>query len=159
MDLGTILTATIMLSICVLPFILMNRKKKRRIKKLQQNFMDFISEKGQNIGENEICGDFVIGLDNISKHLYFIKQNQSTDIQVCIPINTITDCKLEKIYEIDSNSMDQSTALDKVLLTFTTKEAQSKNKTLILFDSDDQMQLDGELQLGEKWSKIIQAII
>lgn len=156
MDLGTILTAAIMLSICVLPFILMNRKKQKRIKQLHSNFIKNITEKGLIIGQHEVCGNIVIGFDSTLTQLFFLKQNHKIDRNISIPLNSIIDCKIEKSYEIDNNSMDQSTSLDKIVLTLTTKEAQSKNHRLVLFDCNDRMQLDGELQLGEKWLKIIQ---
>lgn len=158
MDLGTILTATIMLSICILPFILMNRRKKKRIKQLYHNFMTYASSNNLTIGQHEVCGDFALGLDNTSKYILFIKQSKSTNTELCIPIDNVSSCQLEKIYDADNNNKGHF-SLDKISLIFQPKDFGSSSSELVLYDSKDQMQLDGELQLGEKWINILKAII
>src|SRR5690606_36049536 len=107
MDLGTILTAIIMLSICIVPFILMNRRKKKRIKQLYNNFITYISSNNLTIGQHEVCGDFVLGVDNTSKYILFIKQSKSISTEVCIPIASVSSCQLEKVYDADSNTKGQ----------------------------------------------------
>lgn len=156
MDLGTILTATVMLAICIIPFTILYTKRKKRSKQLLDNFKSLFSQKGLNIGEYETCGDCIIGFDSASSEMFFIKQTKGTDLQMSVPINTISDCKVEKIYVSDQSTMNNLIALDKVILKLTTKDVKS-DSTIVLFDNCTQAHLDDEIHFGERWSKKIKA--
>lgn len=153
MDLGTGLTALIMLAVCVLPFIVMNQKKQKRIKHLKQTFTDFAKETNHTIGEYDICGGIVIGLDSTSSTLYFVKENATTNVKINLEIKNISSVSTDKTH------LNETSAFDKIALTFSLKDNASKLTQFVLFDSDDRLQLDGELQLAEKWQKTIQSMI
>lgn len=153
MDLGTVLTATIMLAVCVLPFVLMNQKKQKRIKLLTQNFIEFAKENGQAIGEMETCGKVAIGLNTDSTSIFFVKENTIEIQKVNIEIKNIANISLEKLH------LNESSNFEKIGLNIQIKGKASKLVELVLFDSNDKMQLDGELQLAEKWLKKLQEVL
>lgn len=153
MDLGTVVTAAIMLAVCVLPFVLMNRKKQKRMKHLKQTFNDFAKENNQSIGEFDICGEIMIGLDATASTLLFIKENNISDLRVNVEIKNIAHISIEKI------NFEESSNFVKIALSIQLKGNNSKLIELILFDTTNRMQLDGELQLAEKWHKKIQEML
>lgn len=153
MDLGTVVTAAIMLAVCVLPFVLMNQKKKKHIKHLKQTFNNFVNEHKQTIEVFETCGEVAIGFSTDSSHLFFVKEHNTSTVKVCLDMKNISGVSIEKIFLNDSSSFD------KLGLTFNLKGNTLKLTQLIFFDCDDKRQLDGELQLVEKWQQLIQATI
>ena len=153
MDLGTVITALIMLAVCVLPFVLMNRKKQKRIKHLKQTFTDFAKETNNTVGELDVCGGIVIGLDQKSNSLFFVKEHAETTVKICIELEHVIGVSLEK------PQFNGSTSFEKIVLNFSIKNNPSKLIQLFLFDEKDKMQLDGELQLAEKWQKKLQEVL
>lgn len=153
MDLGTVVTAAIMLAVCVLPFVLMNQKKQKRIKHLKQTFDKFAEENDRSIGEFDICGEIVIGVDSTSSTLLFIKENGINETKKSIEIKNIASVSIEKV------QFNESSNFDTIALNFHLKVNTSKVNQFILFDSNDRMQLVGELQLAEKWQKKIQDLL
>ena len=159
MDLGTLITACILLAVCTLPFVLMNRKKQKRVKELFTNFSEMIQSKGLQLGQYDVCGDIVIGMDANSSRLFYYKKHKETASNMEIEINSIANCNVSKIYSDGSNVSNDNTSIDKITLLFALKSSSVKEKSIVLFDDDDNLQLDGELQLAEKWSKLIQTSI
>ena len=159
MDLGTVITSCILLAVCTLPFVLMNRKKQKRIKELVSNFSDIIKSKGLEVGQYDVCGDIVIGMDSNSAHVFYYKKHKETASNMEIEMNSIANCNVSKIYSDGSNVAHDNTSIDKITLLFALKSSASKEKSIVLFDDDDNLQLDGELQLAEKWSKLIQTSV
>jgi len=149
MDLGTIITAAIMLAVCVLPFVLMNRKKQKRIKHLKQTFINFAQETTHNLGEMDVCGEMVIGTDAESNHIFFVKEHESNTTKVKVELTNISSVSIVK------NHLNESSNFDKIGLNFHPKGNSSKLVQFAFFDSDDKRQLDGELQLADKWHKVI----
>jgi len=149
MDLGTAVTAFTMLAICILPFVLMNQKKQKKIKHLKQTFINFAQETNHQLGELEICGETVIGFDAETKNVIFVKEHEANTVKLNIEIDNISNVSIVKTHLNDSSSFD------KIGLNFNLKGNNSKLEQFVFFDSNDKRQLDGELQLAEKWYKMI----
>lgn len=150
MDLGTLITAIVMLAICVLPFVAMNRKKKLRIKQLKQVFEEYIEEQKHTLGEIDLCGKIVIGLNANASHLFFIKERNGMYLKKTVLIRDIQKVIVQK------TTFDAASNFEKIALDFDLKSAQIE---LVFFDYLDKIQLDGELQLAEKWHKKLATLI
>ena len=81
--------------------------------------------------------------------MIFVKEHEANTVKLNIEIDNISNVSIVKTHLNDSSSFD------KIGLNFNLKGNNSKLEQFVFFDSNDKRQLDGELQLAEKWYKMI----
>lgn len=155
MDLVNVIIGAIFVAICIVPFILVSLSRKNREKQILQSLSNIASKHNCKINQSEICGDFIIGIDETKKIVFFLKKMKDTVIEQFIDLADIQNCKINNTTRTVITNDNNYNLIEKLELSFIPI---SKNKTGIIlefFNTDFASQLCGELQTVEKWNKLI----
>lgn len=155
MELGSALVGAIAIIICVLPFALMNRSKKQR----RQSFLDAIhalaNQNKCEIHKSDVFSYFAIGVDENKGVVFFYKKSSDKEITETVHLSDIRLCKIIKSNSSLNKNGQRVNIIEKQSLTLAFKEANKADISLEFFNSDDSVQLCGEIQACEKWMELI----
>jgi hypothetical protein len=155
MDLGTLIIAAVLVAICIVPFLIMGRNKKKRDKQLLQLLFDTASKENCKITQSEFLNDIAIGLDGINNKLFFLKKIDAIEVEQHVSLLEIKNCGLLNSNRPLDTKMNKGVIIEKIGLTFTPNDKNKTNIVFEFFNSEETMLLSGELQLAQKWEKII----
>lgn len=158
MDSATFIIGAISIAIFILPFAVTRMNRKKQEKQLLQSLSNLAKQHNCKITQHEFCSDFVIGLDENANSLFFFKrhrQNGNKETAHHINLSEFQNCNIiNKNRVVKSNGSD-SKVIDRLELSFTPVAKNQPAFLLELYNSEESFQLVGELQLIEKWSKLI----
>ena len=150
MDIKSTFIGIILIAICVLPIIVLSIKKNRKIRKNRQLLFNFAKEKGCIIHQYEICGNYLIGLDEVKNFVFF----ETKDMQF-VDLSEIKNCTIRNFSKRVEGKSGSYSIPDSLSLCFIPKNKNISEECFEFFSSENNSQLVGELQSIEKWHKII----
>jgi len=159
MDLGTSIIGALIIAICIAPFFLMNRKKKNEEKKSKQLLVNFANNYNAKITQYEICGNYIIGIDEDKKYIFFIKNQDFKTIEQFVDLAEIKNCKVINTSITFTNNKSNYHKIDKLELILKNNKPSESNTVLEFFNADFSIQLYDERTSIEKWSCIINNIL
>lgn len=148
MDTGSIIIGAVMIAFCLLPFILMSNNRKKNTKKFTENLISSSRNNNCVISESEYSGHFMIGIDTNNNELLFTDKYNEVFESKAIDLNNVTSCKLVRL-------MKSQDTTESVSLQFQLKGNANSENNLEFFNLNKQRGLDGEIQIVQKWEKII----
>ncbi|MDD4424424.1 MAG: hypothetical protein PHS40_00710 [Mariniphaga sp.] len=156
MDSGTITVTIVFIAIVTLPFILSGISKKRKKKKLLQHINELAVHKNCYITQYDFGFNFVVGLDNMADYLFFYKRNENRESQHAIHLKEIRNCKiLNSSHEI-SEGKENFSAIKKLELCLYPIDKNNREEYIEFYNNEyDNLTLSGQLQMAEKWAKLI----
>ncbi|MEA1785173.1 hypothetical protein U1E44_03650 [Arenibacter sp. GZD96] len=155
MDLETTFIAALLVAICIFPFLAIGTSIRKKKKLLFHTLNTFCTQHNNTITHYELCGEIAIALCKESNALVFIKRSKHKEINQIVDLDEIQKCYTLKPHKtVRSKSGNYSVIIQLALsLHF---EAQEKPELILEFyNLNDNLQLDGELQLMERWNEII----
>lgn len=154
MDLGNIIFGAIILAICIGPLLIMYYKSVNTNRKIVQSLKEIAQQHNCNISKHEFCNNFAIGLDEKNNYAFFYKQIEEDSISQFVDLSEIKECKAIKRTSFTKLKDENVTFFEKIELKFIPT---NKSKTEITFElyTPDDRQLNGELQLVDRWSEQI----
>lgn len=155
MNLGTFIVGVIALGICVLPFVLMVGGRKKKEKKLLLLFSTMAKEQNCEISQYEFCDEFIIGLDEIANFLFFFRKSNSKEMSEQINLAEIKTCKINRIGHYDNNKEGSHSTIEKLELQFSFIDKNKTDLFLPFFNEEEDIQMNGEIQVIEKWNEIV----
>lgn len=154
-DLGTIIIGIVFILICITPLIIMHINKIRKNNKMLHLLAENAEKNNCKISQYEFYGDFVLGKDNEKDFVFFLKQNSSETTFQSVDLNEIQACKVAEKARSVKNNKDSTSIIEKLELCFIPKNKDKGETKFELFNELNNVQLTGELQLADKWSKQI----
>lgn len=155
MDLGTSIIGAILVAICVLPFLLLGRSRRKREKRMMQSLMKIAEKENCIISEQDSCREFIIGIDRTNHFLFFNKFSNGKETSRFANLEEIQSCKLVNKSRAIDKKESNVLVIDKLELSFRPLDKNSEEFSWEFYSSDENSHLDDELQLLEKWVKII----
>jgi hypothetical protein len=155
MDLGTLEIALVLVAICVVPFILMGRNKKKRDKQLLQLLLNSATKENCKITQSEYLNDIAIGLDEANNKLFFFKKIEENEIAQHVNLLEMKSCGILNSNRPLDSKKHKDVIIEKIGLSFTPIEKNKTHTIFEFFNSEETMLLSGELQLAQKWAKIV----
>lgn len=155
MDLGSTIIGVVSIVLFMLPFVLLNRGRKKREKVLLQSLNKIASQHKCKIKKHEIFNNFIIGFDDSQNILFYYNRLDHNDGIKVIDLKEIESCKVVITNRTYNNRQGSQRIVDKLELCFYPYVQVEQNIHLVFFNSDLNMQLSGELQSIENWSKYI----
>ena len=155
MDLGIILILAIITAISTIPFIIMGRNKNKRRKQLLKSLSINAEEHNSKITIHEFCGNFVIGLDENSNTLFFFKEFDGIAISRYVALDKIQHCQIINTKKTIKGNQGTYQEIDKLGFSFIPIARNYPVITLEIYEYEESLPLSGELQLIDKWVKII----
>jgi hypothetical protein len=155
MDLGSTLIGVFSIIIIALPFIIMMNNRKKKEKKALYQLTELAKQNNCQIGQYELFDRFSIGIDESKKIVFFNNQTNDKEIQQAIKLFEIKLCKVINSSRTFNGKGGNQKVIDKLELCFTPKIANQPEIKLEFYNAEVSIQLNGQLQAIEKWSKLI----
>ena len=155
MDLNIIIMSAIIIAICILPFVILSRNSKRKKKRIKSILSDIAKTKSGEIGAYEICGNLAVGITQEDEaFVFYNKKEDDTELKSCILLDQFKKCNF-----IKTSSSSGSGSIGKLILEFEHLDKNQSDVSLEFFNSSENFQMGGELELVEKWKPIIDEAI
>lgn len=155
MDLGVTITAAIIIALCSLPFIISSRRRRKIEKQLLLSLSEIAKQHNGKISQHEISGNYAIGIDETKGLLFFKKKTGNNENTQFIDLAEIQSCQVINTGRTVKTGDDQYNVIDRLDLQFVPRAGNGANIKWVFYDAENHMQLNGELQSIEKWSKLI----
>ncbi|WP_446050743.1 hypothetical protein [Zobellia laminariae] len=159
LDFGTTLIGAISAVICVTPFVLVTRSVKKKEKEMLRSLTDFADKDNCKINEHEYVGDFIIGMDTNKKVVFFYKEERNEIEKLSVDLKDVKSCKASKIGKSVRNNGKVEQTIERIELVFSTKPTAGRDVVFELYNPQNNLQLNGELQTAEKWAKMVNDIV
>lgn len=150
-DWGTAIVGLVATLAFVAPFVTMYRKRVKKEKRMYNNLKTNAIQQNSSLSAHEFCSDFVIGIDENKEKVFFFKLKKEEEINQFVDLSEIQKCELIKKGRDLKNPSSSMYSTQKVSLYFYSKDKKNPNTEFELFHEETNLQLSGELQLGEKW--------
>ena len=152
MDLGTTITGLVIIGICILPYLVLKIKSKRRDKVLLQWLEKFALQHQSLIYQHDIWGNSAIGISADGAYVFAIRNANGTTKTHIIHLHDIYFCRI-----VNANSAQSSfITTTKLELQFTHRDANKPDTFIEIYNAVyDGLTLTGELQLIDKWHQLI----
>lgn len=141
--------------ICVVPFIMLNRRKKKREKLFLQSLSKIAAPVDGQIDQYEIIGNFAIGMDEAKNMVFFYRPTKDKVEAQFVELEGFQKSKVIKTYRSFKNNNGIQKEIDRLELCFIPTLKDTPQIKLEFYNSDVSMRLNGELQSIEKWSNLI----
>lgn len=155
MDLQSIIIGVITIALCFLPYVYFTKKNKKRDQQFFQLLLDKAKALNCNITQHEVKGNIIIGLDDATNELFFVKRNRTTERLQHLNLSKMKSSRLNNVSRMVGEKESKQKVIDKLQLIFTPIDATKRDIVLEFYNSDETLVMNGELQLIENWSKIV----
>lgn len=155
MNIGINVIGAILVAICASPIIYFIASRKNQEKKLINALKTFATQHHETIGNYEICGQFIVGVNDHLSTLYFAKQHENKLVVEKLLLKEVAGAVVETKYRTDKHSK----SIEHLGIRFLPKRGQVSEFYWDFYNIQNNFQLNGELQLADSWVKRINQII
>jgi len=154
-DWKTAIIGLIVILVCISPIIIMVRFRAQKTKKMLQSLKKVAQQQNCKISQHEFFSDFVLGIDEVKKFVFFYKHGKENSISQYVDLAKIQTCKVVKQSKNIKLGSDSVSVISRLELSFIPIGKSQEEQSFLLFDLETNKQLSGELQFSEKWAQII----
>lgn len=158
MEIGSALIGLLIIGLCTIPFLLLNKSKKSREKQLIQALFRLAERKNNHIDEYETGRDFAIGIDRIARTVFFYKIFEEQETMEVIRLDDVEHCEPKTVSRNLPPDRGGRKVIDRISLVFRWIEDEPLTSWDI-YNSEENIQLSGELQLTERWCQKIRELL
>ncbi len=156
MELGTALVGIIVALICIVPFVVLNIKKKKREKEILQSLYSLATEHNCNISDYDVWNHSSIGIDDHNQYLFYtrmIKNNLETHSIKLSEVQRSSVSKINRTVKTEDSSFE---IIDRVELVLSLQYNNVADEVLELYNASyDKPTVTFELELADKWCNLI----
>lgn len=156
MEFGVTAIGLASVALCAMPFVLTNRNRKIKEKKMMSSLNDIATTHHCKLTEYEIFGHYAIGLDTEKKFVFFISKNGEELHEQYADLATI---KTTEIANIGKSFARKEKITERLLLQLFPKNTNAPDVVFEFYDVEVNYQLSGEFQSIEKWNKTIKNLL
>ncbi len=148
------LIGAVMIVLCLLPFILMANNRRKKKNEFQQMLLSTAKSSGGSISKSEFVGHFMIGVDEISRQLFYVLKKDKEFECKAVDLKNTSKCTFVKT--TSENPLDkESPIINSVLLEFSIKGDHKSSVYLEFYNINNNKSLSGELQVAQRWEKTL----
>jgi len=156
MDSGTIIIAILFILICSIPFVIMGRNSKKREKQFLRTLLEIAGKNNGKLSNHDFLTHAAIGIDDDAKMIFFVKKANNMETHQLVTLHEIQKCNMITATRNGSNEDGLFKIIEKLELAFEHRDKRKANTVLEFYNADySSPTLTGELQLIEKWCKMI----
>lgn len=153
MDTSSIITGIVVAAIIIFPLYYFYITKKRKDKKIKNDFFAMGSSVGISISEFDVCNDFAIGTDPfLNKIIFYSNRNEKKNIQV---VDTTEVKKCIPVIQRRNSGSGSSGSIEGLKLCFEFKNVTISPVFFEFYKETDDSILANELKLLEKWENLL----
>jgi hypothetical protein len=153
MEPGIIIIGLLTIGVCTLPFILSFINIHRNRNQLLSSLNQLARQYHGKIHLFEICGNFIIGIDEEKNYLFFQQKADGEVKSQFIDLSKIVNCMLCN----NSRPGPQGKIVERLALHLAPRHKGKQFLEIEFYNCQHSYKLNGELQLIEKWHKLINA--
>jgi hypothetical protein len=158
MNITMTIMAIVLMAIIISPFLLHHLSQKREEAKILNDLLVLSESENAMISQKETWRQrYVIGIDELSKKIYYINKNKDNEERTIINLSEVFECRINAISRNAKTTSGNISVIERIDLVFTFKKADKSDKTLQFYDSSVFMSLDNERILIDKWFGIIKS--
>ena len=146
MDLQTTIIGAVLIAICVVPFVLINKKKKEKQQLLLKQLKAQAITYGCAITRHDLWHNTAIGIDDNEKCLFFFRRTKDGEVQ--------KQAHLAGVGKVYINGAGN--AIEKLELVLVHNSSKEPDTVLEFYNSATLMQINAELELVKKWQGIVE---
>ncbi len=155
MNLETII-GLIFLVVCILAIVLVNSSRKKKKQQFVQTLFDLAEKNNSKISEHDRWNNTLIGIDKVAHKLFFIRKTAGNGISEAIDLSEIQKSRVANSNRIVTTKESSHNVTDKITLVLILRDPKESDIELEFYNTNrDNLFLNGELQLAEKWSEIV----
>ncbi|MBK9254205.1 MAG: hypothetical protein IPM42_01820 [Saprospiraceae bacterium] len=154
METGSIIFSAILIILCVAPFIVLQRTKINSQNKLINALKNLAKDYDSEISHYEVCGNIVIGLDSNSENVFYYKKYKNEEVVSLVKLQDVKACK---VVQTTRSNDGVHKFIDKIVLQFEPKNKTQQLDSFEFYNSEESLQLNGELQDVGRWEQLIQS--
>lgn len=151
LDIGSAIAGVASVALCAVPFVLMMTNRKKKEKQFIQSLHGLAKQQQHSISKYEIVRNFIIGIDETRKVLYYLKKKDERTIEKQIDLNNFHHCEVIKTTRTVKQASGSQTIIDKIELQFSPKAKGRPIISIEFFNTDETIQLYGELIAANQW--------
>ncbi|HOV11339.1 MAG TPA: hypothetical protein PLT47_08795 [Bacteroidales bacterium] len=149
----TIISLAIVIALTVFLILIFRILKQSKIKKKLGALNDYASQNSCTVTQHEFCGDLLLGMDENTGFVFFLRFNDDIVVRQHIRLEEIADCKVLNT----SRSANGTVVIDKLELCFIASEKTKPQVLWEFYNSHNNPALIGELQFIGKWAETIKS--
>lgn len=158
MELEIILMGLAFIALCIFPFVYSSISGKNRKKNVEKRLNQIAVKNNCEVKESDCTGTIAIGIDTEEKFVFFFKKNEELDIEKIVDLSQVKKCEIQRDwYSPETETLDQKN-LKKLLLIFSFVNS-SKSSIFPFYDGEEDWQINGELEIAEKWKSKISKLL
>lgn len=158
MGTGLFIIDAIIIAIVILPFALFINGSKKRKRKLRKALQSEATQNNCKLTKIEIDSNFAIGVDEAEQKLFFYKETSDFAFAQVVDLKSIVSCKTTRENKRVKDKTKDYDVINKLQLSFTHRNLNDVTE-LMLYNNDDEMVLNNEIAIAEKWQDYINNII
>lgn len=156
MDIGTGITGLAFLAFCIIVFLLMARNGRKKEKALLKALEKLAAATNCQLGEYDSWQNRAIAIDKEGAFVFAIQHVDGNKTPSSILLAGLKSCKLLRTLRNESNNQGVFSEILKLDLLLDFKDKAIPASTINFYFADvDGHTLNGELQLIEKWNRVI----
>jgi hypothetical protein len=155
MDLITIIIGVALIAACIIPFLMMYKKRVGGEGRSLKTLKEMAEQHNCAISKHEFCGDFVMGIDQNRNFVFFVKQKKEEAISQFVDLSGVQICQAVKKTRAVESDNETVSVIERIELFFSPNKKNISETTLELFDDNINMRLSGEFQFADEWSRQI----
>ncbi|MEZ4948488.1 MAG: hypothetical protein R2784_03720 [Saprospiraceae bacterium] len=147
MDLGSGLIGGLAIVLIALPFLLIRRNQNKNKAKMY-DILNALAQQHETIIEKfDLAGNFIIGTDPKHEFVFFFKKGKDEEVIHQVDLKEIENCKVVKKDLLKGNYK----TVERLELVFVPKDKSQLETYFEIFNIEQNMQLNGELQVVDRW--------
>jgi hypothetical protein len=160
MNLSIALITIVTIAAFVTPLVLITRSRKAKEKRFLQILIEMARKTNSAISDHEYFNNTAIGIDKEAHRLFFMRKTTAGDNNQEIDLKEVLRCRMVNTSNTVSHKESTYTVIEKIQLAFTYRDKNKPETTMEFYNNDhDSLTISGELQIAEKWARIINADI
>ncbi len=153
MDFETMLLGILAVAVFLLPILYIQRKQKSQAGKERRAFVMAAEQQGLQLSEFDFWADqYGIGVDSVQGRLYYRNASELDPQEVVLHLNQVRRCTFDNVHREQNGNR----IIDMIVLRIGLHGPKAPELYLPFYNREGNLMLSGELQLAEKWCKLIQ---
>jgi hypothetical protein len=153
MDFETMLLGILATAAFLLPILYIQRRQKSQANKEQQAFVAAAQLQGLQLSEFDFWADqYGIGLDKAQGKLFYRNASELDPQEVVLYLEQVRRCTFDNVHREQNGNR----IIDMIVLRIGLYGPKSPELYLPFYNREGSLMLSGELQLAEKWCRLIQ---
>lgn len=155
MDSKTIIIGGAVALLFITLYLISRRSKRKREKMFLGILSDLTGNIDSQITRYDIWYNLVIGVDDSTNHIFFIKNIFDDKTFLSVKLSEILKCRVNEVSRTVTINGSGIKVIEKVELEFINQDKNKPDSVAEFYNQDSgKLDLSGELQLAEKWCKI-----